>query len=301
MSDYDAPRWQRFDTKNLRLNNDRILDNIKVNIQRQLPQVRPYPPQTQPVCVVGGGPSLRRTLTGLRQRANRSEHSGAPGDPVIAVNGSADWLMDRGITPVAHVLLDSREFNARFVRREIPNCRYFIASQCHPAVFDTLEQRGSRIWIWHASISIGEDEILDEYYLSPDNYIRIVGGCTVMLRAIWLLRTLGFIHQHIYGMDSCLDVKRNEHHAYEQTENDHDDVIRIRCAGEVFYCSSWMASQAVDFMEMMKHLGANFRLRIHGRGLISHIVEAAAARRLIEITEVDNDGSISLDSIRHGA
>ena len=109
---------------------EKIRDNIKKNIQRGLPQARPY--ETQWDKVVGlalGGPTLKETFPDLLEKRKN-------GMPVITVNGSHKYCMDRGLTPSAMVMLDSREFNNRFVYPLSKDCKYFISSQCHPSVFD---------------------------------------------------------------------------------------------------------------------------------------------------------------------
>ena len=77
--------------------------------------------------------------------------------PVITVNGSYKYCIDNGLEPSAMVMLDSREFNNRFVKPLRKDCKYFISSQCHPSVFDMLE--GYQVWIWH----VAGDENYDLY------------------------------------------------------------------------------------------------------------------------------------------
>jgi hypothetical protein len=48
------------------------------------------------------------------------------------------FALNNGIKPSAYVMVDALEFNARFVEKVIPDCKYFIASQCHPSVFEKL-------------------------------------------------------------------------------------------------------------------------------------------------------------------
>ena len=51
-----------------------------------------------------------------------------------------------------------------------------------------------------------------------------MGGSTVTLRAIHLFRMLGFSKFEVYGFDSCII---GQHHAYEQKENDDEQVIDV--------------------------------------------------------------------------
>jgi hypothetical protein len=95
-----------------------------------------------------------------------------------------------------------------------------------------------------------------------------------MLRAIPLLRMLGFKRFHLYGFDSCLT---DEHHAYAQPENDSEHVVSATVGGRVFRCHVWMLSQAQEFIDLVKFMGDEIDLQVHGDGLISHIIETGAA------------------------
>src|SRR6185369_1964719 len=146
---------------------------------------------------------------------------------------------DRNYKPSAAIILDARESNARFIERNVSGCRYLLASQCHPKTFENCQDR--EVYIWHAC-SAGEPElaILNDYYFSRCHPITL--GTTAGIRAISLLRMLGYTKMEIFGLDSCW--LGDEHHAYPQQENakdrrmsvwlrprDRDDeAIRFECA-----------------------------------------------------------------------
>jgi len=102
----------------------------------------------------------------------------------------------------------------------------------------------------------------------------IPGGSTVMLRAIPLMRMLGFRKFHLYGFDSCL--MGNDHHAYSQPENDTEVVIDTIVGGRVFKCHAWQIAPAQEFMDLVKFLGDEIELEVYGEGLINHILRTGA-------------------------
>ena len=103
----------------------------------------------------------------------------------------------------------------------------------------------------------------------------VFGGSTVMLRAIPLLMMLGIRKIHIYGFDSCLLDDR--HHAYAQAENDGAPVMDVLVGGKTFKCHPWMAVQAQEFIELVKHmLPEDAELAVYGDGLIAHILNTGA-------------------------
>ena len=238
---------------------DKIRDNIKKNIQRGLLQVRPYETQwNKTVGLVLGGPTLKETFPDLLEKRQN-------GMPVITVNGTHKYCMDRGLIPSAMVMLDSREFNNRFVYPLAKDCKYFISSQCHPSVFDNLKD--CEVFIWHCA---GDDnfDLLKKQY--GEDYFPIMGGATIALRAVHLLRMLGFHKFEMYGFDSCVI---GEHHAYEQPENDGEEVIDVMVSGREFRCTAAHYHQAKEFVDMISKTGEHYDLAVHGDGLISHIIK----------------------------
>ena len=238
---------------------EKIRKNIRVNIKRGLPQVEPYETQDKVVGLAVGGVTLEDTFPDLLEKKKN-------GMPVIAVNGSHKYCMDHGLAPSAMVMLDSREFNNRFIHPLSKDCKYFISSQCHPSVFDNLE--GYKLWIWHCAGDTDNEDLLKEQY--GDNYFPVMGGSTVTLRSIHLFRMLGFSKFEVYGFDSCII---GQHHAYEQKENDGEQVIDVVVADKEFRCTAAHYHQAQEFVQMTGKTGEFYDLAVHGDGLISHIIK----------------------------
>ena len=244
---------------NLNEDKDKIRDNIKKNIQRGLPQVHPYETQwDKVVCLALGGPTLKKTFPNLLEKKN-------DGVPVITVNGSYKYCIDNGLEPSAMVMLDSREFNNRFIKPLRKDCKYFISSQCHPSVFDMLED--CQVWIWHVAGDENYDLLQEQY---GEEYFPVMGGATIALRAVHLFRMLGFHKFEMFGFDSCII---GEHHAYEQPENDDEGVIDVTVSGKEFRCTAAHYHQAKEFVDMISKTGEHYDLAVHGNGLISHIIK----------------------------
>lgn len=248
-----------------------LLKQVAQNIRRGLPQVQPYQPNDQLAVLVCGGPSLAATEKDLVAAYWR-------GGKVIAVNGAYQWCIERNIRPSAFVMLDAREFNARFVETPVDGCHYLLASQCHPAAFEKCRDR--KVTIWHG-MSAGELEVelLDAYYFK--NYHPVTLGTTVAMRAISLLRMLGFMRVEIFGLDSCWSG--DSHHAYGQPENDNERRMSVWLRpknrddrAQRFICSPWQAKQVEDFMQLVRERGNLFQLEVHGPGLIATMIRTGA-------------------------
>lgn len=256
-----------------------LLANIRHSIRLGYPQVQPQPPQPERVCLVGGGPSLEATFPELRDLY-------FAGAKIVTVNGAYRWCLERNLRPSAQIMLDARSFNARFVDPAVPACKYLLASQCHPVTFDAV--RGRNVWIWHA---IGPEnalrEELDQFYLKA--WTGVAGGTTVIMRAIALLRILGFLRFDLFGVDSCfLD---GQHHAYPQTENDdRPHPWRVKWPdyperAREFLCSGWHLKQLEDFLQMVRINGHQFLIHVHGDGLLAYALRASAST--FELESVD--------------
>lgn len=232
------------------------------NIGSHWTHVKPHQRQDREVVLLAGGPSLNEHVAEISELREA-------GAALVTVNGTYHWAIERGLVPSAQIVLDAREFNARFVTPQVDTCRYLIASQVHPSVLDGLPR--DRTFLWHSGLSEANEALARE---RAGYFYPVLGGSTVTLRAIPLLRLLGFWRMHIFGFDSC--VRGWQHHAYQQEENDLDEVIPVTCGGRVFECTPWQASQASEFRDLVPYLGDEVELCVHGDGLIAHMIATGA-------------------------
>jgi 2-polyprenyl-3-methyl-5-hydroxy-6-metoxy-1,4-benzoquinol methylase len=238
-----------------------IVNNVKHSLDiKGLNKVVHHPENDVEAMIVGGSPSLAKNIEKIRELREQ-------GVKLIAMNGAYKYCIDQGIKPSALVIVDPLEHNARFADPIIDNCKYFIASQCHPKVFENVPK--DRTYLWHTGVEKIK-EILEE---RKEPYVPVPGGSTVLLRTIPLFRILGFKRFHVFGCDSCLED--GAHHAYAQKENDNQVIIPVTVGNKVFYCNPWMLSQAQEFIDMVKLFGDHLELEVYD-GLLRHILETGA-------------------------
>lgn len=248
----------------LNIEEQQAIANVKHNINQGWDQVTPHLTNDVEVMLLGGGPSLDEFEDEIRKLR-------AEGVKLITMNGTYKWCLDRGLTPSAHLMVDARPFNARFVQPVVDQCKYLISSQCDPSVFVDLPK--DRTLLWHTSTEKIRD-VLNERYNGV--WYGVPGGSTVLLRGIPLLRMLGFKRFHLFGCDSCL--LNSKHHAYEQKENESEMTIPVSVGGRVFRCHPWMASQAQEFLSLIKYLGEEIELAVYGPGLLAWILQHSAEK-----------------------
>jgi hypothetical protein len=258
----------------LTTSDEEILSNIRHSIRLGHPQVQPAGVKPEVVCLVGGGPSLNDTEEELRELVFE-------GALVVTVNGSYHWCIERNIRPSAQVLIDARAFNSRFVQPDVPKCRYYIGSQAHPDTWKAVQGR-EFVGIFHSVGPPKEDDhirqILDDYYKT--RWVGVAGGTTVVSRALGLLRTIGYMRFHLFGVDSCF--LGGEHHAYDQPENSEESrVARVGPADRPdltrsFRVTRWHLKQFEDFLKFLHSSGNKFLLNVHGEGLLAYALRTNA-------------------------
>jgi len=253
----------------MNVSSDYAYDNIRANVQRDLEWFSGFPDQKKTCVLVCGGPSLKRSAKAIKLRK-------AMGANIVTVNNALRFLLDNGITPDSHVMLDAREENAEFVKDAPKSVRYFLASQVHPCVFDALA--GHNVVLWHNGMHDGTElmEIVKPWFdEGPDQkpVVFVPGGGTVGLRAMNLAWLSGYKTIHIYGMDSSYE--EDDHHGYPQALNDGAETTTVVLGDKTYRGARWMIRQAREFQENYRYLESEgVKVVVHGSGLIPDIWKA---------------------------
>jgi hypothetical protein len=230
--------------------------NIRANSarRRQLWHrwVKSEEPHNSVAVLVGSGPSLADSLDEIRQLRD------GPGHHVIfAMNGAAEFLHDRGITPDYQVMIDPREETKQLVSQDARH--HLIASQCHPAVFDLLPDAK----LYHLQIE-GIDDDLPEY---PLPFALVGGAASVGNTSTVLAYVLGFRTLHLYGYDSS--HRDAQSHAFHQKMNDGEPNCIVAWNGREYRTSLTMKLQAEKAQDTLRLLeGAGVKIHVHGSGLL---------------------------------
>ena len=249
---------------------DTVKANVKANMALGLSEVQPYQEQDTHVVLLAGGPSLAEGEDDIKELARA-------GAQVVTVNGTYTWAMERGITPGAQIIVDAREFNARFCAPMNDRTRFLICSQCDPAFVSSLPP-GQTV-LWHVGGSDLFEAALKEYADETGggrDHWPVPGGTTVMNRALPMLLMLGFRKVTVFGWDSC--ILDGKHHAYAQPENDGDSVrtIEVGIGGRKWNCAGWQAIQAHEFIQLIKLMPDDLQLEVKGDGLLAGILKYSA-------------------------
>jgi hypothetical protein len=222
-------------------------ENVRSALSRGLPEVRPRKPHSYAMSIAAGGPSLADTYGELK-------------GVICAVNGSLSFLLSRGVTPWAVGVMDPRAHMADVVERR-EGVFYFLASTCHPRLFDKLA--GCDIGLWHPSGMRGIETLVPE-----DSYL-IGGGTTMGLRWLNIGHFLGFREFHAHGLDSSF--RGQSTHAYA----DHTDGDEAVFTVKGYRTRQNFVQQIVDWTET-KAMFARMpvedhpKIKLYGDGLLQY-------------------------------
>lgn len=243
---YPAPAFHAEPVESLETRHE----HLEINLKRDIPQLALGMPHDDRFNLCAGGPSLKNQIDAIRKRKKR-------GETIVAVNGTHDFLLDRGIKPDLFIMADPKQSNVRFLQKPQKGITYYIGADCHPDCFEALDGYDVRLWI--------------PFYEKTKDLHWIGGGSTVSLRAFNIGWALGFRNFHAYGLDGHIT---DAHHAYKQPENDGEAVREYMG----YTMTDWMIAQAQNFEQWYERYGHTFDLTIHSKGPLQDILRARHAR-----------------------
>lgn len=237
---------------------EELYRNIASALARELPVLGQHAAHGGTAVLVGSGPSVATQVEAIRYEKEQ-------GHTIIALKDAHDWLLERDIVPHIAVAIDPQESRATCFKRPDSRVDYFIASQCHPALFDHLSRQ--HVLLWHLYVRQGQP-------VPPHGTPLIAGGTTTGLRALTLFYSMGFRQFALYGFDSCLKDGQLRMTGDRPKPGD-DTVHEIVVDGKLFYCNPSMTAQAQEFQNIYSS-APDIQIRAYGEGLIQTIVAARA-------------------------
>lgn len=220
--------------------------NIRANSKRSLPFLTQQTEKSEPLAIVGGGPTLKYTIDKLR------EFKGA----VLVCSSAHDHLLKQGVIPDYAVFCDAMP-SPQWLELKRPDCTYLLATQCHPSVFDHLSD--CRVMMWDVA-----GELPEELF---EGRGRIAGGCTAAMRSIALGMVLGYTDLHFFGVDSSFE---DEKFAYPD-DTDNNEILEAKINGRVFKTTLPLIAQAQDLQNLCTNYGHMFSVTVHGDSLFADV------------------------------
>lgn len=223
-----------------------MLANARSALARNLPRaVRPCEAHDGVLSIAGGGPSLEDTWQELQ-------------GVIVAVNGSLQFLLDKGVRPWGVGIMDPSPHMKDIVPR-VEGMHYFVASVCHPSLFDHLE--GMKVNLWHPGGAPGLQDLLEKE--GPETWTMVAGASTMGARWLNLGYTLGFRRFEFHGLDSSYRGERT--HAYPDHTDGADHLVI-----DGYHTKLAFVRQVSDFFAILKAFSETdveeINIELHGDG-----------------------------------
>lgn len=224
--------------------------------------------------MVCGGPSLGDHLDEIREKClNPDKYL------VVCSNMTGGYLLQHGIVPHVHFILDPQEKKKYDVRpgNTNPAIQYWINVACHPAVFAELREQGIKPYAFLADFeSDGKaaDAVKESMIPGQPGMMAIQGGTMAGLRALNLADALGHRTMEYYGFDAIVRVENGMAQPYAYEKKRGEAIIEISCdrCDAKFDTTLIFQRQVNEFIKwrsMMPWLDVT----IIGGGLIDHYVK----------------------------
>lgn len=249
---------------------DELYENIRKNVSdgyyEPLPD-SPYDERTFVMCC--GGPSLADHIEEIREKSNNPDKY-----LVVCSNKTGDYLLDNGITPHAHFILDPQEKKKYDIARTSPATQYWINVACNPAVFSALKEQGIKPYVFLAEFDCeGKATKAVKESLQPGKpgMIGIQGGTMAGLRAMNLADALGFRKMEYYGFDATVKITDGKAQPYAYEKKRGEAIIEVECdrCDAKFDSTLIFQKQVNEFLQWHYNMPW-IEVKIIGGGLISH-------------------------------
>ena len=249
---------------------DRLLENIRANVS-----AGEYEPlyadnyDERVFVMVCGGPSLADHLGEIKRKSLLPEQY-----LVVCSNMTAGYLLDNGITPHVHFILDPQEKKRFDVARTSTDTDYWINAACDPAVFAELKSQGVMPYMFLADFDVegrATKAVKESMRPGQPGMMVIQGGTMAGLRAMNLADARGFRSVEYYGFDATVDVKNGTVRPYAYEKKRGETIIEIQCdrCSEKFDTTLIFQAQVNEFLKWRKNMPW-LDVKIIGGGLIAH-------------------------------
>lgn len=247
------------------------VEHIKSSCARGLPTLEITDPHDGKLALCAYGPSLNDFIETLRVHPD-----------VMTVSGAHEILVSNGIRPRAHVEADAHAHKAQMTASAGDPTKYYLASRCHPDVFDNVCAKAKDVTIWHLAHSQAENEEALKVY--PGS-VLVQGAVSVAGRALCVAMVLGYRHFEFFGLDCSFPWDEakgfDEQIQHAGKHPNPQDVFRTDpIRGVSHYTTLQLFSTADQFLKVaMRATTCTFTFR--GKGLMAYKARELKSPRFV--------------------
>jgi hypothetical protein len=254
----------------LPIRNDDYISQVRQNCRLDLPNVKQVKEHDLIMVMVCGGPTSKLFLEDIRAKSKDPKYV------IFCSNRTHDWLIENGIVPNYHFIIDPKSSMIDYVQHPNKDVEYLIGSCCNPGVFAALKDyKLKRLMTFSGSED--DDGMTDmkiiQTLFHKDEYAPLEGGTTAGLRAIPLGNIFGFRTIEFYGLDSGFSQYGPDgkpiFYSYDKTRI--ENILECKTDdGRIFESTPVFASQARQFIKWKQRFEW-IKLIVHGDSLTAHI------------------------------
>lgn len=247
------------------------VEHIKSSCARGLPTLEIEDPVEGMLALCAYGPSLNNYIDELRVHPD-----------VMTVSGAHEVLVANGIRPRTHVEADAHAHKAQMTASAGDPTKYYLASRCHPDVFDNVMAKAKDVTIWHLAHSKWED---DEARKTYPQSVFVQGAVSVAGRALCVGMVLGYRNFELFGMDCSFpwdESKSFEEQLQHAGKHPNpQDVFRTDpIRGVAYYTTLQLFSTADQFLKVAQR-ATTCSFVIRGKGFLAAKAKELASPRFL--------------------
>ena len=250
---------------------DTYISQVRKNCRLDLPNVNTAMEHDLIMVMVCAGPTMPQFLDDIRKKSqDKNKYR------IFCSNKTHDYLIDNGIIPDYHFIIDPKPSMLTYVQRPHKDVQYLIGSCCVPQVFEALEGYDVKRLMVLSGVK-GSDGITDMHIIqalyNKSEYTGLEGGTMAGLRAMTLANMLGYKTVEFYGFDSGFQNydENGEPIYYAYDKKRIENVVECKTDDRKIYDSTPVfASQARQFIKW-KHRLEWIKFIIYGDSLTSRI------------------------------
>jgi hypothetical protein len=240
-----------------------IVEHRKHACSLGLPRLEYLEPHKRKIAIVCSGPSVKEHLEDLRSFDGE----------ILAVSGAHEYLIKNEIPFQIFSNMDPKENIINYVATKQDDVTYYLASNCHPKLFEYLKD--NKVVLFH----IHTDGIT-----YPEDEHKIIVGAGSVMGAIRVAKALGYRDLHLFGND-CSYVDKYYVMDEHKPKVAVSDAVVVQCDDKSYETNLQLLGIVNDFVLLYETLTNNATIKIYGDGLFKAVmtkVEKQIAHKRIQ-------------------
>lgn len=246
----------------------KIVENVRINCERRdVPNVIPSLFNPKTMVFVAGGPSLVHFEEQIRSRCLDPDYD------VFTSNKTAQWMLERGMVPKYHIIIDPKPSKVEDVGFSDGRVTMMLGLQCDPAVFEAAKGRRVEKFLCASATdqSPSDVEVAQASLRPGDSLFGIGGGSMMGTRAVYLAEGLGYRKLEYFGFDGSVEVGPQGAVNYYAYDKGRGEVLLKTVApdGREFMTTLTFNRQVDELFKILRET-PGLDVVIHGDGLMAH-------------------------------